>query len=127
MQLINKTQTEKNIDNLEKRIDKATLALAQTVNALNSAYECVWTLPDEQLRELLQCLFDNNKLQDIFNIHAQSAANINALLDAINYSGARAKEGAGREYTIIDGIIGVIPLLQPEPVVNIEDFKYNQF
>lgn len=117
MNITNKTQNEKNLDALEKRVNKATLALIQTANALNDAYSCVWTLSDEQLRELLQSLLDNDKLQDVFNIHAQSAASINALLDAIDYTGVRAKEGAGREYTIVDGVVEIIPLPEPEPVL----------
>ena len=119
MQLINKTLTQKNIDSLEKRVNKATLALAQTANALNDAYNCVWSLPDEQLRELLQTLLDNDKLQSVFDIHAQSAASVNALLDAIDYSGVRAKEGVGREYAIVDGIVEIIPLPEPEPIEDI--------
>lgn len=121
MQLTNKTQTEKNISNLEKRIEKATSALAQTANALNNAYDCVWTLPEDQLKELLQALLDNNKLQSVFNIHAQSAASINALLDAIDYPGVRAKEGASREYTVIDGVVEFTPLYEPEPIEVVEE------
>lgn len=117
MNITNKTQTQKNLDNLEKRVNKATLALAQTANALNDAYSCVWSLPDEQLRELLQYLVDNNRLEEIFTIHAQSAASVNTLLEAIDYNGVRAKEGAGREYTIVDGIVEIIPLPEPEPVL----------
>jgi hypothetical protein len=117
MNITNKTQTQKNLDNLEKRVNKATLALAQTANALNDAYTCVWSLPDEQLRELLQYLVDNNRLEEIFTIHAQSAASVNTLLEAIDYTGVRAKEGAGREYAIVDGVVEIIPLPEPELVV----------
>ena len=121
MNITNKTQNEKNLDTLEKRVNKATLALAQIANALNAAYECVWTLPDEQLRELLQSLLDNNKLQSVFDIHAQSAVSVNALLDAIDYSGARAKEGAGREYAIINGVVEIIPFQEPEYIITVQD------
>ena len=121
MNITNKTQTQKNLDNLEKRVNKATLALAQTANALNDAYICVWSLPDEQLRELLQYLVDNNRLEEIFTIHAQSAASVNALLEAIGYSNVRAKEGAGREYAILDGVVEIIPLPEPELIEVVED------
>ena len=123
MNITNKTQNEKNLDALEKRVNKATLALIQTANALNDAYTCVWSLPDEGLRELLQTLHDNNKLQGVFDIHAQSAASVNALLDAIDYNGVRAKEGAGREYTIVDDVISVNPLLEEQVSIIIEDFN----
>jgi hypothetical protein len=122
MNITNKTQNEKNLDALEKRVNKATLALAQTANALNDAYNCVWSLPDEQLRELLQSLLDNNKLQGVFDIHAQSAASINALLDAIDYNSVRAKEGAGREYTIVDGVVEIVPLPEPGSIEVVEEF-----
>lgn len=116
MQLINKSQTQRNLDALEKRIEKATLALAQTANALNAAYDCVWSLPEDQLKDLLQYLLDNNRLEEVFSIHAQSAASINALLSAIGYSGAKAKDGAGRQYEIIDGIVSIIPLPELEEI-----------
>lgn len=114
MQLINKTQTQLDISALESRVENTISSLRVTATQLNHAYDCVWSLPDNRLQSLLQALVDANKFQEIFSLHAQSAASINTLLVAAGDT-ALAKEGAGRDYTIKNGVITIIPL--PEPPI----------
>lgn len=116
MNIIEKTQLQSDIENLEKRISKTLSALEFTVSQLNLAYDSVWKLPDERLQALLQTLVDSGKFEEIFSVHAKSASYINELIEVAGGK-ARAYTGAGREYTIEDGIVTVTPLLKPEPVI----------
>lgn len=109
MQLINKTQAQLDIESLENKVAKTLLSLKVAATQLNHAYNSVWSLSDDRLQALLQALVDANKFDEIFTLHAQSAASINALLVAAGEK-AIAKEGAGREYTIIDGIVAIVPI-----------------
>lgn len=117
MKLIEKTQLQSDIENLEKRISKTLSALEFTASQLNLAYKSVWDLPDARLQELLQTLINSGKFEEIFSIHAKSAAYINELVDAAGGK-LKALEGAGREYTIIDGVVAIPPLPVPEPIVD---------
>lgn len=114
MQLINKTQTELDIRSLENRILQTLLSLKVAATQLNYAYDSVWNLSDDRLQKLLQALVDANKFEEIFALHAQSAEYINTLLVAAGDK-AIAKEGAGREYAITDGIVAIVPIPDPEP------------
>lgn len=114
MQLINKTQAQLDIQSLENKVAKAVLSLKSAAMQLNYAYNSVWSLPDDRLQALLQALVDANKFDEIFTLHAQSAASINALLVAAGEK-AVAKEGAGREYTITGGMVTIIPIIDPAP------------
>ena len=126
MNITEKTQTQTDLDNLEKRVQKATQALTYCASQLNNAYDSVWNLPDDRLQALLQSMVDSGKFQEVFGVHAKAAAYINELLlDA--GSSEIAKENAGREYTIENGVVTVAPLpepevieLEPEPEVNSE-------
>lgn len=113
MNILEKTQLQSDIENLEKRISKTLSSLEFTASQLNLAYKSVWDLPDARLQELLQTLVDSGKFEEIFGIHAKSAAYINELVDAAGGK-LKALEGAGREYTIEDGVVTVIPLPEPE-------------
>jgi hypothetical protein len=117
MNITDKTQLQINLDNLEKRVSKATQALQNAANTLNVAYDAVWGLPEDQLLECLQELVDTNKFEQIFGIHENAAISINALLDAVEAAGVRAKVGAARAYTITDGVVTLEPLPEPEPVI----------
>jgi len=117
MNITDKTQLQINLDNLEKRVSKATLALQNTANTLNVAYDAVWGLPEDQLLECLQELVNTNKFEQIFGIHENAATSINSLLDAVQAPGVRAKVGAARVYTIADGVVALEPLSEPESYV----------
>ena len=117
MNITDKTQLQINLDNLEKRVSKATLALQNAANTLNVAYDAVWDLPEDQLLECLQELVNTNKFEQIFGIHENAATSINSLLDAVQAPGVRAKVGAARVYTIADGVVALEPLPEPESYV----------
>jgi hypothetical protein len=116
MNITDKTTLQRNLDSLERRVTKATQALQNTANNLNAAYDSVWSLPEDQLLECLQALVTNGKFEQIFTVHANAAASVNTLLDAVGASGTRAKVGAARPYTITDGVVTLDPLPEPEPI-----------
>jgi hypothetical protein len=119
MNITDKTQLQLNLDNLEKRVSKATQALQNAANTLNVAYDAVWGLPEDELLECLQELVNTNKFEQIFGIHENAATSINALLDAVGAAGVRAKVGAARAYTITDGVVALESFF-------IEDWNNNQ-
>lgn len=117
MNITNKPQVTKDLDNLERRVQKATQALAFAASQLNLAYDSVWNLPDDRLQALLQYLVDQSKFEGIFSLHEKSASYINELLTDTGDVRVTAKVGAGREFEIDgNGSVSVIPLPQPEPI-----------
>jgi hypothetical protein len=114
MNITNKTTLQRNLDALERRATKTIQALQHTANALNAAYDSIWSLPEDQLLECLQTLVDTNKFEEIFGVHLAAATGINSLLDAVEASGARAKVGVGRPYLITDGVVS-FPTPEPLP------------
>ena len=80
------------------------------VTALNAAHAAVWTLPDDRLAAVLNRL-GADQVAALIALHSQTAAALNASLDAARDTGARARVSPGREYTITaDGTIAVTPL-----------------
>jgi len=124
MNITDKTQLQINLDNLEKRVSKATQALQNAANTLNVAYDAVWSLPETQLLECLQELVSTNKFEQIFGIHENAATSINSLLDAVQAPGIRAKVGAARPYTITGGVVTLEPITLSEPPLN-QEFEFN--
>ena len=117
MNITDKTQLQINLDNLEKRVSKATQALQNAANTLNVAYDAVWSLPEDQLLECLQELVNTNKFEQIFGVHETAATSINSILDTVGAAGVRAKVGAARAYTITDGVVALESLPEPEPSI----------
>jgi hypothetical protein len=100
MKITNKTQVQINLDRLETRVEKAVMALQLVANCLNSAYESVWSLPDDQLAELCQTLLNEGRFEEVFTVHLKAATYVNELLTDSGVAGIRAKEGAGKPYII---------------------------
>lgn len=110
MQLLNKTQTQLDIETLESRVFQTLLSLKAAAAQLNNAYDSVWSLSDERLQALMQTLVDAGKFEEIFTLHAQSANYINTILVGAGETPI-AKTGAGREYTISEnGVVSIIPI-----------------
>lgn len=118
MNITDKTQTQTDLDNLEKRVQKATQALTYCASQLNNAYNSVWTLPDDRLQALLQEMVNTGKFESVFTVHQKAATYINELLSDAGESKITAKTEAGREYEIDQktGTITIIPL----PVVELD-------
>lgn len=121
MNITDKTQLQINLDNLEKRVSKATQALQNAANTLNVAYDAVWGLPEDQLLECLQELVNTNKFEEIFGVHEAAATSINSILDTVGATGVRAKVGAARAYTITDGVVTLEPLPETDEYIIVEE------
>jgi hypothetical protein len=116
MKLLPTTTTQEHLLEIEKRIAKTNRLVNAAVDALNAAHHYVWSLPDAELTDVLQTLVSTGKFESLFAVHEKSALYFNDLLTSINKP-PTAITGAGREFTIENGIVTVIPIPIPEPPI----------
>jgi hypothetical protein len=114
MKLLNTTTTERHLLKIEQCIKKTNRLVAASIAALNEGYYYLWSLPDEELQEVLQTLLDNGKLQELFTNHYLTAVSLNEIQDRTDAYGGRAIAAAGREFIIEDGQIVLIISETPE-------------
>lgn len=114
-----KTKLDLNLEKVEQSIQKVVMSLNLTAASLNTAWSTVWNLPDDQLKEILQYLYDNNKFEDLLGLHHVAATSINQLLDKVG-SQIRAKDYAGKPYKIEDGLVSIEYPPAPEIEISIE-------
>lgn len=103
---IQKTQTESNIEELDKFAQAIENSINSTINLLNLSHSYLWNLPDEQLINVLQWLYDKGMIEETFNKHYQIATAVNGLANIGNMQ--TAKDSKGREFTIDNGIISLV-------------------
>lgn len=108
MQILTKTQTELDIENIEHSTETFINSLNAAIFTLNLCYDALWKLPDDRLVNVLQKLYDLGKLQDVFNDHYISATSLNLIQEKAGYAGQSAYAVAGREFKIENGIISLI-------------------
>ncbi len=108
MKLQQKTTLQQNIEKIETANNTTLLAVSAAVSALNNSYKSFWNLPDAELLELLQYLFDNDKLQEVFVKHYNAATALNAILASAGYGGSLAIATAAREFEVTDGVISLV-------------------
>jgi len=123
MKLIQKTTIQQNIESIESAANTAINATVAAVHALNNSHSVFWSLPDEELVELLQYLLNEGKLQEIFNEHYVAAVNLNQILDGGEHGGVRAIASVGRAFEVDEfGTVTLVyppieePIVDPEPV-----------
>lgn len=121
MNIIPKTQIEIDIQAIEDASATFSNAVNAAIFTLNLAYDALWKLPDDRLVAVLQRLYDAGKLMELFTDHNFSAVNLNEIQDKAQASGQRAIAVAGREFTIVDGVISLVPLPTPEPQLPSEE------
>ena len=115
MNLLNKTTTQTHILQLEKFADTENRAIAAAISVLNNSYHYLWSLPDNELVDVLQELLNTGKLQSLFENHYVTAINLNAIQDNTEYSGPRAIAVAGREFEVSpEGIVSLVYPPEPE-------------
>lgn len=114
MNLIQKTSTTEHLLKLEKISAKTNQLVNAAIMSLNDGYKYLWSLPDDQLQSVLQALLDNGKLVELFETHYFAATSLNGIQDASGVSGNRAIAVAGREFTVDNGTVTVIPLPEQE-------------
>jgi hypothetical protein len=123
MNITSKTENELNIINIEEKAKIALNAISASVVALNNAYNAVWLLPDNQLKNLLQYLYDNNKLQSLLQNHSFAANSLNEILVRGEKIGITAFNTIGRDFAISES--GEIKLVIQEQVVAEEIIEDN--
>lgn len=114
MTIIPKTQTEKDIQAIEDASSTFSNAINAAIFTLNLAYDALWKLPDDRLVNVLQRLYDTNTMIELFTDHNFSAVNLNEIQDRTHLSGPRAIAVAGREFTIVDGVVALVYPPVPE-------------
>jgi hypothetical protein len=108
-QLVPQTQLEQDLSNIARAANGTTYYAQLLVQSLNAAHAAVWSLPDDRLTAVLNHL-GAAKVAALIALHSQTAAALNASLDAAGDTGARAIVTPSREYTIANGTITVTPL-----------------
>ena len=115
MKLSNKSQLDNDIEMLEASASQSLSIIVAAAITLNNSYRSSWNLPDNRLEPLLQRLLDDNKLEEVFTKHHIAATALNTILEAEESTSQRAIAVAGREFTITNGIVKLIPLSSPDP------------
>jgi hypothetical protein len=100
MNIINHSKTEQNIRKIEESAKDVLLAIKSSIHMLNMSYQILWSLPDDELRDVLQYLVDNNKLTEVFGQHNFAANSLNSILENAGEDGAKALVAVPREFTI---------------------------
>jgi len=114
MKLQQKTTLQQNIEKIETANNTTLLAVSAAVSALNNSYKSFWNLPDAELLELLQYLFGNGKLQEVFTNHYIAATSLNAILASAGYGGSLAIATAAREFEVTDGVISLVEVVSED-------------
>ena len=113
MKLTNKTQTELNIEAIEKSAETFANAINAAIYTLNESYKTLWNLPDNELEQVLNTLSQNGKLQTLFEDHNFAANSLNSITEKIGDTSFIAINSLGRELQIDEnGVISIIPLAQ---------------
>lgn len=103
------------IDAPIKRIEKRITAC---INDLNESFNAFWSLPDDQINEILENLGIEG-IQNIFKAHDTNGNFFNQLLESRGVSSPRTILVVPREIEIINGNFQVVPL--PEALVVLEE------
>ena len=113
-QLLPVPQVDRDIAAINQAAAGTTYYGRQLVTALNNAHAAVWNLPDDRLAAVLNRL-GPDQVAALIALHSQTAAALNASLDAAGDTGSRAIVVPGREYTVAaDGTITVTPRPESE-------------
>ena len=102
MKLRQRTQTELDIEDVEKSADTFLNAIKAAVISLNNAYNTVWSLPDERLVEVLQSLLDNGELTGLLEHHHFAATYLNSILQRGGVNSPTAISTVAKPYIIND-------------------------
>jgi hypothetical protein len=108
MNIITQTQLQKNTISIQNATNKALRSIVAAKEDLNSAYNELWNLPEERLRDVLQYLLQEGKLEEVFTNHHIAATSLNAILTSAGYSGSLAIATAAREFEVTDGVISLV-------------------
>ena len=125
MNLQQKTPLQKNIEKIEEANRTTLLAVSSAISALNNSYRLFWGLPENELLELLQHLYENEKLQEVFINHFTAASALNTIRNAGGFGGPTAIAAAAREIEVNDGVVSFVEVeasTEPDGVEGEEDW-----
>jgi hypothetical protein len=108
MKIINQTQTEKDLSDLQQSINRSLRTVIAAKDELNRAHSQTWNLPDDRLLAILQELYNRGKLEEVFTNHYIAATSLNAILTSAGYDGSLAIATAAREFEVTDGVISLV-------------------
>jgi hypothetical protein len=108
MKLTSKTQTELNIEEIEKSAEIFANAVNTAIVTLNLSYGKLWNLPNDQLENVLNTLAQNGKLQPLFEDHNFAANSLNSIAEKVGGISNVAINTLGRELEINNGIISIV-------------------
>jgi len=100
MKLTSKTQTELNIEDIEKSAEIFSNAVNTAIITLNLSYNKFWDLPDDQLESVLNTLAQNGKLQPLFEDHNFAANSLNSIAEKIGSISNVAINSVGKEFSV---------------------------
>lgn len=99
MKLIEATQLDLDLNDIQSNIEMITLSVSSTVQILNNAHSSLWSLPNDRLINILNKL-GPEKTQELFNKHFDIATAANAFLDSVEFLGGRAIVTRGKEIAL---------------------------
>lgn len=102
-----KTQLQQDINAIENAASTAMLAVDAAIHALNISYNALWTLPTDRLVGLLQHLYNENLLLEVFEKHHNAANKLNEIAASGN-SSARAIDIPGQNIKIENNIVSIV-------------------
>ena len=114
MKLTPKTKTLETIDKLENYILQTNKIISAAIININQGHKELWSLPDNEVEEVLQQLLENGTLRQLFENHYICATYLNLIQDNTGSGGPRAIAKAGKEYILTDeGKIKIVPWVDP--------------
>jgi hypothetical protein len=115
--ITNKTQTQKDIDQIEKLADNTIRALKAAVSSLNNSFDYFWNLPEERLVNVLNSLIESEALQSVFNRPAETAQHFNSILQSNGVFDVRCKTVVPKVFTIGESGVTIVKPIIEEPMV----------
>jgi hypothetical protein len=108
------TQLQINLSKIDAPIKRIEKRIAACINDLDESFRTFWSLPDDQINEILE-YHGIAGTQMIFGAHNANGVYFNQLLESRGVSSPRAILTTPRELQVVDGNLRVVPL--PDPVV----------
>jgi hypothetical protein len=103
--ITNKTQTQKDIDQIEKLADNTIRALKAAVSSLNNSFDYFWSLPNDRLESVINELLVKGVFEDIFEKHFKTATAFNNILASNGVMDIRCKSEIPKVMTFdVEGV-----------------------
>lgn len=114
-----KTQLQQDINAIENTATSVALAVNAAIHALNISHSTLWTLPADRLTAILQHLYNENLLLEVFEKHHNAANKLNEIAVSAD-SGARAIDTPGQNIKIENGVVTIVEPEYPDSAISPE-------